>query len=610
MELSSAEGSRSFAGMNNSSSTQRLTALRARIMDIGLDGFVVPHADAHQNEFLPPHAERLAWLTGFTGSAGAAVVMVDRAAMFVDGRYTLQVREQVDAALYEFHHLVEAPVTDWLADALADGMRLGVDPWLHTQAGVDRLRQPVAARGAELVFVESNPVDDIWSDQPEPPTASVLPHDLRFAGRTSADKRAALVAALCDEVLDAAILTQPDSIAWLLNVRGGDLAHTPLVLCFAILHNDGSVDWFVDPAKRSEALAAHLGPDIGVRAPHEFASALDDLAGKRVLAAPDSAAAWIFERLERAGATVVNGNDPVTRPKAIKNATELDGTRAAHLRDAVALVRFLCWLEVMASGGALDEIAASAQLEEFRRSGEHFRETSFETISAAGPNAAIVHYRVTLETNRTLANGDLYLVDSGAQYLDGTTDVTRTVAIGTPSDEMRDRFTRVLKGHIALATLRFPPGTSGVQIDAFARAALWQAGIDYDHGTGHGVGSYLSVHEGPQRISKAGGSVALQAGMIVSNEPGYYKAGEYGIRIENLVAVTPAEDIVGGERAIHGFETLTLAPIDRNLIDTLLLERAEREWLDAYHARIAAEVGPLLDGDSRDWLVAATAPLD
>lgn len=595
--------------MTAPSPDQRLSALRAKIADLGLDGFVVPHSDAHQNEFLPPNAERLAWLTGFTGSAGTAVVLADRAAIFVDGRYTLQVRDQVDADLYEFRHLTEAPVTDWLAGALSEDMRLGLDPWLHTQAGVERLRKSVESAGARLVYVEANPVDAVWADQPPPPAAKVVPHDIRFAGRSSADKRRALGAALAREDLDAAILTGPDSIAWLLNVRGGDVDHTPLALSFAILAADGAVDWFVAQGKRTAELSAHLDDGVEMHDPETFADAIDALRGRRVLAAPDGAAAWIFDRLETAGATVLRGSDPVTLLKAIKNETELAGARAAHLRDAVALARFLYWLDASAPGGEVDEISAAAKLEEFRRSGEHFRDTSFDTISGAGPNGAIVHYRVTPQTNRTLADGELYLVDSGAQYLDGTTDVTRTVAIGAPSDEMRDRFTRVLKGHIALASLRFPPGTSGAQIDAFARQALWQAGIDYDHGTGHGVGSYLGVHEGPQRISKTGGSVTLQAGMIVSNEPGYYKAGEYGIRIENLVAVTAAEDVIGGERAMHGFETLTLAPVDRNLIDTVLLDREEREWLDAYHARVAAEVGPLLDGDTRDWLMAATAPL-
>ncbi len=593
--------------MSKPNLADRLGALRARLDEAGLDGFVVPHADAHQNEFLPPDAERLAWLTGFTGSAGTAVVLRERAAIFVDGRYTLQVRDQADGDLYEFRHLIEEPVAGWLTEHLPAGARLGYDPWLHTKSQAERLARAADRAGAELVPVAENPLDATWTDRPPAPRTPVVPHEGRFAGRDSADKRTEIAEIIKGGGADATVLTQPDSIAWLLNIRGADVDHTPLPLSFAILHADASVDWFVAAEKLMDELAPHLGDRVRVHVPEAFADALEGLAGRRVLVSADTAAAWVFDRL--ADAEVLRGDDPVTRPKAIKNTTELEGTRVAHLRDALALARFLHWLDCTAPGGGVDEMSAAAKLEDFRRTGEHFRDTSFDTISGAGPNGAIVHYRVTPGTKRALGDGELYLVDSGAQYLDGTTDVTRTIAIGTPTDEMRDRFTRVLKGHIALAALRFPAGTTGAQIDAFARAALWQAGIDYDHGTGHGVGSYLGVHEGPQRISKAGGSVALAPGMIVSNEPGYYRAGEYGIRIENLVAVSPAEDIVGGERPMLGFETLTLAPIDRRLIDTVLLDRAEREWLDAYHARVASEVGPLLDGDVRDWLMAATAPL-
>ncbi|MEP4380299.1 MAG: aminopeptidase P family protein [Alphaproteobacteria bacterium] len=595
--------------MKDMSPIQRLSALREKISGLGLDGFVVPHSDAHQNEFLPPDAERLAWLTGFTGSAGTAVVLAERAAIFVDGRYTLQVREQVDGDLYEFHHLIEAPVADWLTAALAEGNRLGIDPWLHTQAGVERIRRSLGTVGAELVLVDTNPIDAVWEGQPPPPSAPAVPHDERFTGRSSADKRASLGKALAREGLDAAVLTQPDSIAWLLNVRGGDVDHTPLALSFAILGADGTVEWFIAPAKRSDALTGHLGDGIAMRDPEAFAAGLDGLENRRVLVAPDGAAAWIFDRLEQAGAMVLRGSDPVTLSKAIKNETELAGSRSAHLRDGAALSRFLHWLSEAAPGGNVDELAAASKLADFRIPGEHFRDLSFATISGAGPNGAIVHYRVTKETNRTLSPGELYLVDSGAQYLDGTTDVTRTVAVGAPTDEMRDRFTRVLKGHIAIATARFPSGTSGAQLDSFARHALWQAGLDFDHGTGHGVGSYLGVHEGPHRISKTGSSVPLHPGMIVSNEPGYYKEGAFGIRIENLLAVTEPSEIAGGDRAMLGFETLTLAPIDRCLIDPDLLNAGERAWVDAYHARVADEIGPLLDGEARVWLAGATAPL-
>ncbi|MBS29473.1 MAG: X-Pro aminopeptidase [Alphaproteobacteria bacterium] len=592
------------------SPAERLAALRQRLTDDGLDGFVVPHADAHQNEFLPADAERLAWLTGFNGSAGTAVVLKDRAAIFVDGRYTLQVRDQVDADLYDFHHLVEEPVPDWVAAVLPKGARLGYDPWLHTQTQLERLQKAVAGAGAALEPVAENPVDAIWADRLPPPRARAEPHPERFAGRSSAEKRAELANELLADHAAAVVLTQPDSIAWLLNIRGGDVDHTPLTLSFAILHDDASVDWFVAPEKVTGGLYDHLGDGVRIQPPDAFAAALDGLSGKNVGVCPDSVAAWVFTRLEAAGATIGRGRDPITLLKAIKNDTELAGTRAAHARDGAALVRFLHWLAEMAGEGGVDEVSAADKLAAFRAGGEYFRDLSFGTISGAGPNGAIVHYRVTPETNRGLAPGELYLVDSGAQYLDGTTDVTRTVAIGDPTDEMRDRFTRVLKGLIAIATLRFPAGTTGAQIDAFARHALWQAGLDFDHGTGHGVGSYLGVHEGPQRISKAGSGTALQPGMIVSNEPGYYKAGAYGIRIENLVAVTPAADFPGGERPMLGFETLTLAPIDRAVIDTGLLSEGERSWIDAYHARVAAEIGPLVDGPAVEWLAVVTAPLD
>lgn len=596
--------------MRDSTPTERLAALRNVLAEQGLDGFVVPHADAHQNEFLPADAERLAWLTGFHGSAGTAVVLSDQAAIFVDGRYTLQVRDQVDGALYSYHHLVEEPLADWLGKTLSSGAKLGFDPWLHTQAQRERMERGVSGAGAELVPVARNPVDAVWEGRPPPPAAPVVPHDMRFAGRSSQDKRADLSASLSHNALDAVVLTQPDSIAWLLNVRGSDVDHTPLPLSFAIVHAEGKLDWFVAPAKLSDALLAHLGVGVAVHAPDDLGAALDALAGKRVWMCPDTAASWFFDRLTAAKAEIARGADPVTLPKAIKNDVELAGTRAAHRRDGAALVRFLHWLSEAAPGEGVDELSVAARLAAFRASGEHFRDLSFGTISGAGPNGAIVHYRVTSATNRLLGEGELYLVDSGAQYLDGTTDVTRTVAVGRPDAEMRDRFTRVLKGHIALATLRFPEGTNGSQIDALARQALWQAGLDYDHGTGHGVGSYLGVHEGPQRISKVGSGTALQPGMIISNEPGYYKTGAYGIRIENLVAVTPPAVIPGGERPMLGFETLTLAPIDRSLIDVGLLTVDERVWLDGYHARVRDEIGPQVDGAARDWLFAVTEPLD
>ncbi len=606
-----AKSKKADKAVTDPSTADRLAALRAYLAEAGLDGFVVPHSDEHQNEFLPPRAERLAWLTGFTGSAGMAVVLTDRAAVFVDGRYTLQVRAQVDGDLYSFHHLIDEPATGWLKENLSKGQKLGYDPWLHGVRGVERLRKACEGAGAELVAVDGNPIDAVWTDQPPAPQTPVVPHEMRFAGRESADKRQELAQQLADSETAAVVLTQPDSIAWLLNVRGNDVSHTPLPLSFAILNADSTVDWFVDPAKVSAELTAHLGNGVSRHDPDALGEALDRLgkAGATVQACPDTAPSWVFDRLTSAGADIRRASDPVTLPKAIKNDIELDGTRAAHRRDGAALTRFLAWLEATAPGGAVSEIGAVEKLADFRGGGDLFRELSFDTISGSGPNGAIVHYRVTPETDRPLGTGELYLVDSGAQYLDGTTDVTRTVAIGTPSAEMRDRFTRVLKGHIALATARFPTGTTGAQLDTLARQFLWQSGLDYDHGTGHGVGSYLGVHEGPQRISKAGTGQALRPGMIISNEPGYYKEGAYGIRIENLVAVIPLSDIDGAERDTLGFETLTLAPIDRNCIDAPLLTDAERNWLDDYHARVMAEIGPLVDETVRDWLAEATRPL-
>ncbi len=595
----------------SSGAADRLAALRAQLAAAHLNGFIVPHADEHQNEFLPPRAERLAWLTGFSGSAGMAVILADRAAVFVDGRYTLQVRAQVEAELYSFHHLIDEPVTGWLEENLSEGLRLGYDPWLHGISGVDRLRKACDGAGTELVAVDRNPIDAVWTDQPPPPQTPVVLHELRYAGRASAEKRQELAQALADKDTAAVVLTQPDSIAWLLNVRGNDVAHTPLPLSFAILNADATVDWFVDPAKVTDELTAHLGSGVSRHAPDALGAALDRLgkAGSRVQACPDTAASWVFDRLAGAGADIHRAADPVTLAKAIKNDTELDGTRAAHRRDGAALSRFLAWLATAAADGEVTEIGAVEKLANIRGAGDLFRELSFETISGAGPNGAIVHYRVTPETDRPLQSGELYLIDSGAQYLDGTTDVTRTVAVGTPSAEMRDRFTRVLKGHIAIALARFPTGTAGGQLDSLARQFLWQSGLDYDHGTGHGVGSYLGVHEGPQRISKTGMAQALKPGMIVSNEPGYYKEGAYGIRIENLVAVVPVDGIEGAERDTLGFETLTLAPIDRACIEPSLLSEAERAWIDDYHARVRTEIGPLVDDGTRAWLAAVTQPL-
>ncbi len=581
----------------------RLAALRAELARHGLAGFVVPRADEHQGEYVPPRAERLAWLTGFDGSAGMAVVLAEDAALFVDGRYTLQAAEQVDTEAFTVVHQAETSATDWIAEHLPADGRLGYDPWLHTLDGVGRMAAAAERAGAALEACASNPLDAVWLDRPGPPIAPVVPHSLAFAGRSSADKRAEIAAALRKERHDAAVLTLPESIAWLLNVRGGDVPRTPLPLSFAVVHADGAVDWFVDPRK-AEGLDGHLDAEVRRRMPDDFGPALDALGkrGARVRVDPATAAAWVARRIEDAGGSVARGPDPCLLPKACKNPVELDGIRAAHRRDGVALARFLAWLSREAPKGGVTELGAAARLEAFRQEGEHFRDLSFDTISGAGPNGAIVHYRVTEASDRALEPGTLYLVDSGGQYLDGTTDVTRTVAIGEPTAEMRERFTRVLKGHIALATAVFPEGTSGSQLDALARAPLWQAGLDYDHGTGHGVGAYLAVHEGPQRISKLPNSVALRPGMVVSNEPGYYKAGAYGIRIENLVTVVPVERPAGAERDLLGFETLTLAPIDLTLVEPAMLDATETAWLDRYHRRVREVIGPRLKEVDRAWL--------
>ena len=521
----------------------RLAALRAVMKRRGLTGFVVPRSDEHQGEYVPPCAERLAWLTGFSGSAGLAIALADRAAVFVDGRYTLQVAAQVDGSLYELRHVTNEPPEQWLAGALKRGDKLGLDPWLHTPVAVERLEAVCRKAGAELVRAE-NAVDAAWTDRPPPPTAPIVPHDLAFAGRDSASKRDEIANALAADRVDAVVLTLPESIAWLLNVRGGDVAHSPLPLSFAILKADGAGravrrrgQGFAGP----QGASGHRRRGAARRAVSVRRSTRWGAPRRRVQADPATAADWVFQRLATAGIEIVRATDPCLLPKACKNAVELAGTREAHRRDGAALTRFLAWLMRAAPAGQVTEIAAADRLEAFRRESNMFRDLSFDTISGAGPNGAIVHYRVTEATNRRLEPGMLYLVDSGAQYPDGTTDVTRTVAIGEPSAEAREHFTRVLKGHIALASVRFPKGTTGTQLDALARRPLWQAGLDYDHGTGHGVGSYLGVHEGPQSISKRPNSVALRPGMIVSNEPGYYRTGAYGIRIENLVVVAAGD---------------------------------------------------------------------
>jgi Xaa-Pro aminopeptidase len=588
----------------------RLDRLRGVLEGLGVDGMILPRADEHQGEFLPPRAERLAWLTGFTGSAGVVVVLKDKAAVFTDGRYTLAIKEQVDPSLYETRHIGTEPPSKWIEDNLGKDGRLGYDPWLHTLDGVERLAKAAEAAGGALVALDENPVDAIWDTQPPAPITPVVSHRPEHAGRSIADKRIAIAEAIANEGHDAVVISSPESIAWLLNIRGGDVPRTPLPLSFAILNREAAVDLYIDERKVTRAAREHLGNAITVRPREALGPAIDVLIsdGVALRVDPASSPAWIGRRIEAAGGTVSRGADPVVLPRALKNPIELSGTRAAHIRDGVAIARFLQWFAREAPTGGIDEITAAGRLRGFRAAGAHFKDLSFDTISGSGPNGAIVHYRVTEESNRTIKPGDLYLVDSGAQYLDGTTDITRTMGVGDPGQEARDRFTRVLKGHIAIATARFPVGADGAQLDPLARSPLWRAGLDFDHGTGHGVGSYLGVHEGPQRISKAAGAVALQPGMIISNEPGYYKEGAYGIRLENLVVVQE-EEIAGGDREMLSFETITLAPFDRSMIEVSLLDGEEIRWLDGYHRWVRDTLTPLLEPEVAAWLAEATAEI-
>jgi len=564
----------------------------------------VPRSDEHQGEYVPKRAERLAWLTAFTGSAGVAVVLKDRAAIFVDGRYTLMVRGQTDLSLIEPRDLVAEGPGVWLEQNAPKGGVIGYDPWLHTGAAIDALSLSVAKAGAKLVAVAGNPVDAVWHDQPEAPTAKAIPHAFNLSGEAAEAKRTRIAEEVKAKGGDALVLTMPDSIAWLFNIRGDDVPHTPFALSFAILRSDGTADWFIDERKTTPALLQHLGNTVRVQAPAAFAPALDGLTGKTVAVDPNTAAAAIFARLEKAGATVARLADPCQLAKACKNAIEIEGMRKAHARDGIAMAKFLAWFATEAPKGGLDEISAAQQLEAIRSGSDHLTDLSFDSISATAGHAAIPHYHVTHASNLPIKLNQIYLIDSGGQYPDGTTDITRTVIVGTPSEEMKDRFTRVLKGHIALATAKFPEGTIGAALDSYARRPLWEVGLDYDHGTGHGVGSYLSVHEGPQNISKRPIPQALKPGMVISNEPGYYKAGEYGIRIENLVVVQPAAE--PGDRKMMEFETITLAPIDLDLIEPQLLTDAETNWLNAYHERVREILSPLVDDETRTWLNHAT----
>ena len=596
-----------------SSYADRLKALREQLKAEKLDGFVVPLTDEHMSEYVGSYAQRLAWLTGFQGSAGSAVVLPEEAAIFVDGRYTLQVRQQVSATEWSYESVPETSTTQWLEEHAPEGARIGYDPWLHTRDWVKKAKEALASRGAELVPVDRNPIDEIWNDRPEASKAHLVVQSDQHAGKSAAEKRTEIGDWLVKHHADAAVLSALDSIAWAFNIRGADVTHTPVALAYAIVHADGTADLFVASEKIGPDVRQHLGNGVRLHERAEFESGLSELKGKSVVVDPERAVAAIFEALEKAGAKVLPLRDPTILPKALKNPAEIAGQKAAQTRDGAAIARFLHWIDEEAPKGDVDELKASDHLEALRRENAELRDLSFDSISGAGPNGAIVHYKSSEKTNRKLEKGTLYLIDSGGQYLDGTTDITRTVAIGEPTEEMRDRFTRVLKGHIAIATACFPKGTRGSQLDSFARRPLWEAGLDYAHGTGHGVGSFLAVHEGPQRISpvgsaQSGGDEPLQAGMIISNEPGYYKTGEYGIRIENLVLVVPRK-IEGEEKEMLGFETLTFAPIDRRLIDVHMLDSDELAWLNCYHTHVLAKIGPTLSGSDLDWLQHACAPI-
>ena len=589
----------------------RIAALRKQMSEQQVDGFIVPRCDAHQGEYVSLNSERLAWLTGFTGSAGMAIVLKQKAAVFVDGRYTLQAQAEVDETLFEICPMADLPATDWAGCALLPDHRLAYDPWLLTPVQVTRFQSAAKKAGAELVPISINLVDQVWSDRPQDPISPIRVQTTPFNGQSSADKRMKIGNGLANKDADAVFLSAPDSIAWLFNIRGADVPFTPFALSFALLKADGTACWFVDQRKLMSDVENHLGNGVTICAPDQLETALEKLGSEKatVYASPSEHPAWVFQKLEKSGAKISVGTDPCQLIKAIKNQIEISGIRNAHLRDGAAVCKFLAWIDQNAPDGSVSELSASDTLEKFRSQNDLFRGLSFPTIAGAGPNGAIVHYRVSEKTNRLLDQNSLFLVDSGAQYTDGTTDITRTMAIGIPTPEMRQNFTLVLKGHMALAQAKFPKGTTGSQLDILARSHLWNAGLDYDHGTGHGVGAHLSVHEGPQRISKVPSSVALQPGMVISNEPGYYKEGAYGIRIENLICVGSLNKDAGTERPMMNFETLTYAPIDKRLVDLEILNENEVSWLNSYHAQVFEKISPQLEGSDLVWLKEATSGL-
>ena len=587
---------------------ERIAQLRDVLAHEKLDGFLVPLADEYMNEYVPEVAQRLTWLTGFTGSSGFAIILKDKAAFFTDGRYTIQAAQQVNEQVYELRHITKTPLNNYLAMHIKDGDKIAYDPWLHTRSGLDRIKTVLTKQKAKLICVDKNLVDCIWQDKPSPPNAEIFAHDIKYAGETSASKRTRVAKELLALGLDAAVITTPPSIAWLLNVRGGDVENTPLPLSYAVLHANGTVDWFVNPSKLKPETRSLLTADATIHSPDDFAAVIKQLGYKKAKVRVDvqHTPVRVMDMLEDAGASIDTGVDLCDLPKSCKNKTELAGIKAAHIRDGLALTKFLCWLAAQKSG-SVTEIAAEEKLLEYRKSVPGFLYPSFPSISGAGPHGAIVHYRATQESNRTLNANELYLIDSGGQYFDGTTDVTRTLAIGTPTPIMKTHYTLVLKGHIGLAMAVFPQGTHGGQLDILARQHLWAAGLDYDHGTGHGVGAFLGVHEGPQSISGRS-TVPLRVGMVISNEPGYYLTGAYGIRIENLVFVKESEKQLDGKPML-AFETLTLAPMDLNLVDVGLLTLLEKAWLNDYHATVYKTHATHLNQAEKAWLKTATAAL-
>ena len=592
-------------------SGDRVKAIQRALKSRRLKAFLVPHSDQHQNEFLPPSEERLAWLTGFTGSAGVAIVTEKGSALFVDGRYILQAPKQVDTEIFEVLQVPEAKPSSWLVGKLAQGASVGYDPTLHTIKEVERLTKTLSAAGMKLKPVDKNPIDAEWGeDRPKPSSAQISLHPHEFAGRATQEKIAEIQAKLVEAEQDAVLLTAPDSVCWLFNIRGGDIKHTPIALAFAIVPAKGRPTLFIDEAKVGDPVRVALNPFIDIAPLDQLDEKLKSLATDKakVRFDPDSVSMRFARALEANAAKFVAGEDPCILPKALKNTAEIEGARAAHVRDAAAMARFLAWIDEVGDSGKVDEVSAAIRLEGFRRETGQLKDISFDTISASGPHGAVVHYRPTNASKRILDKGSLYLIDSGGQYVDGTTDITRTLAIGKPTAEMRRHYGIVLKAHIAIAAAHFPKGTRGQDLDPYARRPLWEAGLDYDHGTGHGVGSYLSVHEGPQRLSRLGSEV-LEPGMILSNEPGYYLEGKYGIRLENLILVTPLEQIEGGDRKMMGFETLTLVPFDRRLIDPKQFMPWELAWLNDYHALVRREIEPRLLSDDRPWLRHATAPI-